>query len=222
MSQYQQPTSISLFDLIWRYKFMLAFYSIGVSAFTFIGLYFLKAVPTELRVLNENNSAAAATTTGSQIPPSAAAKVELPIRVIIRKVGVNTAVTNPTSADNAVLNDHLLRGAVRYPGSGTLGKGNVFIFGHSTGLKVVNNQAFKAFNNLKNLNPGDEIIVQSSKKDFHYKVMSVSLADSNEALVDFSSDRNMLTLSTCNVFGEKQERFIVEAQFVSAKERSDL
>ena len=140
----------------------------------------------------------------------------MPKRVIISKIGVDVAVSNPTSTNNDILNQYLLDGAVRYPGSGTLGHGNVFIFGHSTGIKLVNNQAFKAFNNLKELNIDDEIQVHSGSKEYIYKVISVTMSDSNKALVELDTTENMLTLSTCNVFGQKQQRFIVQAVFVSA------
>jgi LPXTG-site transpeptidase (sortase) family protein len=146
----------------------------------------------------------------------------LPQRIVIRKIGVDSSVRNPTVATNAVLNDFLLKGAVRYPGSGTLGKGNIFLFGHSTGLALVNNQAYKTFNNLKNLNPEDEIVVQSENRDYVYKVTSTALVDSDKALVDFTTTKNMLTLSTCNVFGEKQERFIVQALFVKSRPKTNL
>ena len=39
--------------------------------------------------------------------------------------------------------------------------------------------------------------------------------DKNEALVEFSNDVNMLTLSTCNSFGRKDDRYVVEADLVS-------
>jgi LPXTG-site transpeptidase (sortase) family protein len=141
---------------------------------------------------------------------------DFPLRVIIDKVNIDTSISNPTSADISILNNALLKGAVRYPGSGTLGHGNMFIFGHSTGIRVVNNQAYKAFNNLKDVEIGDTIRIQSIDKEYNYKVTSVSMVDSEEAWVTFSQDKNMVTLSTCNVFGQKQDRYVVEAIFVKS------
>lgn len=137
-----------------------------------------------------------------------------PTRIVINKINVDVSVANPNTTDLATLDDYLLRGAVRYPGSGLLGFGNMFIFAHSTGLQVVNNQAFRAFNGLKNLTTGDLIEVYSNSKVSTYRVTSVKMVDQNEALVDFDNNRNMLTLSTCNSFGQKGDRYVVEAEFV--------
>ena len=92
----------------------------------------------------------------------------------------------------------------------------MFIFGHNTGIKVVNNQAYKAFNHLKDLTVGDTIRVQSIDGEYNYKVTSVTLVDSTQSWVTFSNDTNMLTLSTCDVFGQKQDRYVVQATFIKS------
>lgn len=136
---------------------------------------------------------------------------EQPIRIIIPKIGVDATVANPNTTNTATLDNYLTEGAVRYPGSGLIGFGNMFIFGHSTGLAVVRNQAYKTFNGLKNLQVGDIINVYSVTKIYEYRVATVRLAEASEVLVQFDSTRNMLTLSTCNTFGGKSERYVVEA-----------
>ncbi|OHA46911.1 MAG: hypothetical protein A2541_01815 [Candidatus Taylorbacteria bacterium RIFOXYD2_FULL_36_9] len=137
---------------------------------------------------------------------------EEPVRIVIEKIGVDAPVSNPNTTNVNTLDDYLKKGAVRYPGSGLLGQGNMFLFGHSTGIKVVYNQAYKTFNGLKDLKVGDLIKVFSLNKTYTYKVISVTLVDENKALVDFDSKKNMLTLSTCNTFGAKSERYVVEAE----------
>ncbi len=139
---------------------------------------------------------------------------EVPTRIIIKKIGVDTIVSNPNTTDVKTLDDYLLRGAVHYPGSGLIGEGNMFIFGHSSSLSVVKNQAFKAFNGLRNLAAGDEIEIYAGTNKYIYKVNKVTLVDGKQALVDFGVTKNMLTLSTCNTFGAKTERYVVEADFV--------
>jgi LPXTG-site transpeptidase (sortase) family protein len=89
----------------------------------------------------------------------------------------------------------------------------MFIFGHSTGFSVVNNQAYKTFNDLDKLSAGDEIRIESDGKTYIYKVESLVLVDESEAFVDFSKTDRRLTISTCNSFGAKQERWVVEAVF---------
>jgi len=139
---------------------------------------------------------------------------ENPTRIVIEKIGVDAVVANPNTTSVATLDDYLKEGAVRYPGSGIIGRGNMFLFGHSTGLAVVRNQAYKTFNGLKDLQIGDLIKIYGSSKLYTYKVTSVILVDENKALVEFGNNKNMLTLSTCNTFGAKSERYVVEAEFI--------
>ena len=141
---------------------------------------------------------------------------EAPLKIQISKIGVDAEIYNPSTTSVSVLDSYLLKGAVHYPGSALLGgEGNVFIFGHSTGFKIVNNQAFKTFNNLKGLSEGDIINVYSDKNNFIYKVSSVKLVGAEEELIKFDTTGKKLTLSTCNTFGAKSERYVVEANFVN-------
>ncbi|MDQ3014382.1 MAG: sortase [bacterium] len=234
MSQYPRQRSISFLDLIWKFKFLLLFYVVCISTVTFIVLYALGGVPNELRALGSGDTTPSTVSTGSpqasvspqptQVlpttttkPASINSKGELPRRVIIDKIGVNAVVNTPPSTDNDTLNNFLLRGVVRYPGSGTLGYGNTFLFGHSSSLKVINNPAYKIFTRVRELNVNDRIKVQSAGKEYVYKVTMISLVDSVDGYIDLSGTRNMITLVTCNVFGAKEERFIVEAEFVSSR-----
>jgi LPXTG-site transpeptidase (sortase) family protein len=139
---------------------------------------------------------------------------ESPTRIVIDKIGVDSVIFNPNTTNVATLDEYLKQGAVRYPGSGLLGSGNMFIFGHSTGIKVVNNQAYKTFNGLKDLKSGDIIKVYGKTTIYKYLVRSVTLVDQNQALVEFGNNKNMLTLSTCNTFGAKSERYIVVADYL--------
>ena len=139
---------------------------------------------------------------------------ESPVRIVIDKIGVDSTISNPNTTNVTTLDEYLKQGAVRYPGSGLLGFGNMFIFAHSTGIKVVNNQAYKTFNGLKDLKVGDIIKVSSQSKTYKYAVTSVVLVDQSKALVEFDNNKNMLTLSTCNTFGAKSERYVVEADYM--------
>ena len=135
----------------------------------------------------------------------------------IEKVDVDTEIRNPNVTDISVLDDELQYGAVHYPGSGTPGNGNMFLFGHSSSLPLVRNQSYKTFNGIQHLEKGDEVVIYSENQKHTYKVLNVELVSAEEALVDFSVQKNMLTLSTCNNFGEKQERFVVEADYVKSQ-----
>jgi LPXTG-site transpeptidase (sortase) family protein len=140
----------------------------------------------------------------------------LPLSIKIPSIGVDTQVYNPATTSVNVLNDYLSKGAVRYPGSGLLdGGGNIFVFGHSTGFKIVNNQAYKTFNGIQNLKKDDLIHVYSDKYDYTYKVTTVKLVSADKALVEFNTKNEMLTLSTCDNFGAKSDRYVVESVFES-------
>ena len=138
-----------------------------------------------------------------------------PLRLIVSSVGIDTPVLNPQSQDINALNEALNSGAVHYPGSGNLEDiTNMFIFGHSSHLPVVNNEAYKALNDLEDTLPGDLIRVQSTTKEYHYRITSIELVSADNAWVEFQSDIKKLTLSTCNNFGSKQDRFVVEAEWI--------
>jgi len=185
---------------------------LAVFVISFAILYLINFVPNELQdqnITTEPSGVASTTIVNKK-------QYELPIRIVINKIKVNSIIQNPTTTNNYTLNDLLLRGVVRYPGSGLPGEGNMFFFGHSSRLSVVNNQAYRVFSELKTLVAGDTILVYSEKHVYTYRVNNIKIANSEDVLVDFSVKKNMLTLSTCNVFGQKQERVVVEADFVGS------
>lgn len=135
----------------------------------------------------------------------------VPTGVSIPSVGVEAEVRVPNSIDVPTLDALLALGAVYYPGSGVVEGGNVFIFGHSTNWPIVQNQAYKTFNNLDALVPGDRIYLSGEGWKATYEVESVRVAPDSEVLVSFGGSARRLTLSTCNTFGLKEERIVVEA-----------
>lgn len=155
--------------------------------------------------------------TNSQIQTNTGATMyaEEPTRLVIASIGVDTKVSNPKSTSAEVLDTALTKSAVRYPGSGLPGVGNMFIFGHSTGFSVVQNQAYKVFNKIKTAKVGATVNVYSKSATYEYKVTSVKLVDKSKALVEFDTAKNMLTLSTCDSFGRDQDRYVLEADLVS-------
>lgn len=137
---------------------------------------------------------------------------ELPLRIEIPALGIETTVANPESTKIADLDRALLGGAVRYPGTGVLGeKGNVLLFGHSSQLPVVHNQAFKAFNDIQNLRTGELIHVYGENKKYTYAVEKVEQANASTDAIPLSSDGARITLATCDNFGSKSDRFVVTA-----------
>jgi len=191
--------------------------TLAVFAITYTGLYFIGWVPASLGGPEKISQIDENYWLGEYdiVDPYDDSKTNStrPSRIIIDKVGVDTIVEQPKTRDVTILDQYLTRGAVYYPGSGTIENGNMFVFGHSTGLSVVQNQAYKTFNNIENLVKGDDIRVEADGKTFIYKVTSVKLFNEDDALITFDNSKRKLTISTCNTFGAKQERWVVEAEF---------
>ena len=143
--------------------------------------------------------------------------VELPTKIEISKIGLSAVIVNPTTTDIATLDKELLKGAVRYPTSAKLGEtGNVVLFGHSSYLPVVGNQAYKAFNEIQKLAVGDIVTVYSIDTAYTYRVRIVEKKTATNDGIELSVTGRVLTLVTCNSFGAKEDRFMVTADFVES------
>ena len=148
---------------------------------------------------------------------SPAVRVEEPVKIEIPSLGLTATIANPTSTNVAVLDEHLLKGAVRYPTSAKLGEsGNVVVFGHSSYLPVVINQAFKTFDGIQKLKQGDLVTVYSAGTAYTYSVRTMKKESANDAVIQLATEGKVLTLATCNSFGEKSDRFVVTADFVES------
>ncbi len=142
---------------------------------------------------------------------------ELPIRVTIKDIGTDWKILNPTEVDLDTLNAAVDQAVMRWPTSGLLGTdGTVALFGHSSHLPIVHNQAFKAFNNIENLKAGQIISVYSATTEYRYKVVGVRVASADEDVVELPADGKYLALITCDNFGSKSDRYVVTANFEGA------
>lgn len=188
----------------------------------FAGSLFTLARFDLLPETNPGASGALATTTISHSKKVVAASkktaaVEVPVTIEIKKIGLAVSIANPTTTDIGALDALLLKGAVRYPTSAKLGeKGNMVVFGHSSYLPVVRNQAFKAFNGIQKLAAEDVITVYSATTAYTYRVKSVTKESAENDSIPLSVSGRMLTLATCDSFGEKSDRFVVVAEFVES------
>jgi len=99
-----------------------------------------------------------------------------------------------------------------------LDDGNIFLFGHSSYLPEVINKSFTVFNELNKLSAGNIIRIQGNGVENVYRVKSVDLVDADSALVSLQKGEKKLTLSTCNSFGAKDERYVVRSDFVGSYE----
>lgn len=212
-----------------RYSFTVSFLFVFILSFSFLHtIGFVPELTSNINIVESggvvgdvNASAPVPIVTLTESANTAyGSKVEadmVPTRIVIESVGIDITIENPESRDIAVLDEALLAGAVHYPGSGLLDdNSNMFLFGHSSFLPVINNENFRAFNGLEKVKRGDIIRVESSDTVNIYSVMRVELIDAQEALVELSTREKKLTLSTCNSFGAPGDRYIVEASFVGS------
>jgi len=177
----------------------------------------VKPVATEVATVESPKSVVPAVSASSKSVTTAGS----PIKILIPSINLSVTVQNPTSLDAEVLDRGLLKGAVRYPTSAKLGeKGNMVIFGHSSYLPIVHNQAYKTFNGIQNLSPGDVVVVYSSSRTYTYKIRNVERESANNGGISLLVTGSVLTLATCDSFGKKTDRFVVTADFVESHSTS--
>jgi LPXTG-site transpeptidase (sortase) family protein len=93
----------------------------------------------------------------------------------------------------------------------------MFILAHSSYLPTVFNKNFQAFNGIQDLVWGDTIRVRSVDAEYIYSVQKVYQAKASEVAVPATPGKAQLTLATCNSFGSKDDRFVVEATLIETK-----
>lgn len=146
---------------------------------------------------------------------------EYPVRIVVKDVGIDSRIITPATTDIDELNAAVDQAAVHYPNSGLLGaEGTVLLFGHSSHLPIVHNQAFKTFNGIEKLKAGQVISVYSGTTEYRYKVAGVrfakAVADSEGDVIELPAVGKHLTLVTCDNFGVKSDRWVVTAEFEGA------
>ena len=170
-----------------------------------------------LDLLPERKEVPVVTATKTEAVTTVVQSPELPERIEIPSIKLKVNVANPNSTDVATLDAALHTGAVRYPLSAKLGEdGNVIAFGHSSYLPVVNNPAYKAFNEIQKLKVGERIMVVGTDNTFVYVVETVNSANAGTDAIPLTVTGKMLTLATCDSFGTKSDRFVVTASFVES------
>lgn len=209
----------TVFDDIWEQKgkFFLSFFVMCTLSYgVLFAIDFIPETPDPVEEISVVSEADTATTT-----PVIEVEQEVdryPTRIAIKKLGTDVQVLNPQSSAIADLDQALLKGVVRHPGSADFkNTGTVVLFGHSSYLPQVNNKNFQAFNGLQKLEKNDEIRVFSGDTEYVYTVTSVYKAKASDASVDLKKGEETLILVTCNSFGSKDDRFVVEAELLEKK-----
>jgi len=197
----------AIFEEIWKKKFTFFSTFFVVTALSYGLLVAVDFIPEEPESQNTQETKEMAST----------AEDATPNRIIIDKLDREVVILNPSSTNVADLDKALLGGVVRHPDSADLlSAGGMFLFGHSSYLPVVKNRNFQAFNGLDTLEWGDLIRVQSSDFEYIYRVDRVYEEKASVAAVETVGTEKRLSLVTCNTFGAKDDRFIVEAVLIDS------
>jgi LPXTG-site transpeptidase (sortase) family protein len=142
----------------------------------------------------------------------------LPAKIIFDTLKKEIKISNPEADDVQTLDAALLNGAVRHPHSADFhNEGTIVLLGHSSYLPKVFNKNFQAFNDIQKLAWGDTIRLRSQDTEYTYSVDRVYEAKASVAEIPIEFGTPKLVLSTCNSFGTKDDRFIVEAKLVGSK-----
>ncbi len=150
-----------------------------------------------------------------KLPTDASA---LPVAIIFDTLDREVRILNPDSSSVEALDQALLSGVVRYPGSGDfVNKGTIFLLGHSSYLPNVINKNFQAFNGIQKLVWGDTIRLRSTDTEYVYRVDRVYQTKAAGAEIKIETGKDKLTLATCNSFGTKDDRFVVEATLINTR-----
>ncbi len=150
--------------------------------------------------------------------PAVSDEAALPVTMVIDRLDRELPILNPQSRSIADLDAALLEGVVRHPDSATFAEdGNIFVLGHSSYLPQVRNPFFQAFNGIQKLEWGDTIRLYSVDTEYVYEVERVYEAKASQLEVPIAFTGKRLTIATCDSFGSKDDRFVVEAKLVETK-----
>jgi LPXTG-site transpeptidase (sortase) family protein len=177
------------------------------------------ATSTPEALVSEATSTVVTTPEVPMVKPADAPAVAdpLPVRLIIDKLDRDVKILNPKSDTVEALDAALLEGIVRHPDSATFAKtGTMFLLGHSSYLPTVHNKAFQALNGIQKLEWGDEIRIQSKTTEYVYRVQKVYEVKASAASADVQWDKATIILVTCNSFGSKDDRYVVEGYLVKS------
>ncbi len=213
MSQSPKP---GFFEVVAQNK--VRFFSVFFIIFTltyavFFALDFLPEAPSTTKA-----DEAVATSTPEAPAPKPVPVVSEPVSMTITELSRTVPVLNPASNDIPTIDAALLNGVARHPDSAKLGEdGNILILGHSSYLPNVMNRNYQAFNGIQKLKWGDTITVSSDTMTYTYRVDKVYESRASDVIIPTDVKGKRLTLVTCNSFGAKEDRFIVEATLISEK-----
>ncbi|HEY8108711.1 MAG TPA: sortase [Patescibacteria group bacterium] len=134
----------------------------------------------------------------------------------IPRIRVAAPIVRPDSTAEAVINDALLKGVIKYPGTAEPGEqGNVFLTGHSSYYWWVKTDYRNVFALVPQLRQNDEIVIYARGRKYSYRVHAIFEVDPTQTGVLKPTPVATVTLSTCVPVGTSARRKIVQARQVS-------
>ena len=158
---------------------------------------------------------ASSTTIQTQIPAKTKiVDVTKPSYISIPIIGVKAPVSFTQSKSQQVFNGLLNIGVLHYPDSALPGDiGTAIILGHSAPPNWPKIRYDSVFNNLQNLKPGDEVLVDFNGEKYIYLVKETFFVKAGQDLSPILTfDRSMLLLVSCWPPGKNLQRIVVEAE----------
>lgn len=137
-------------------------------------------------------------------------------QIIIPSIGVKAPINYLESVNNNQIAYSLRSGVVHYASTALPGqKGNVAIFGHSSGLAWAPGDYKFVFTSLDKLKPEQQIIVDYKGTRYIYIVTSTEVVSPTNMSVLKSKNDSELSLITCTPVGTSKNRLVVHAKQVT-------
>lgn len=145
--------------------------------------------------------------------------VDTSFSIVIEKLNANAkVVANVDPGNEKEYSAALAYGVAHAKGTNFPGeKGNIYLFSHSTDApwNIVRFNAI--FYLLRELNPGDRVVVFYQDKRYDYIVYDKTIADPNDvSFLTNQYDASVLTLQTCDPPGTLFKRLIVRARLAGS------
>ena len=134
-------------------------------------------------------------------------------QISIPKIGVEAPIIFVQSTNAKDFKGPLKKGVTHYPSSLPGEKGTAIILGHSAPAGVFKKEFNGVFSNLKDLLPGDEIVIQHEGEVFRYAVEGQELLQRGQDIPQESlvATESKLVLLSCWPPGIDNKRIMVKA-----------
>jgi LPXTG-site transpeptidase (sortase) family protein len=203
-----------------RYIFLGTFCAVFAVTYSVLYAFDLYPVLTQSSLNASSGEKAVSTVVAAKTPTMSKRVVPvsaMPEKLLIPKLNREVEILNPKDDAVATLDAALLHGVARHPDSADFRKtGTMFIVGHSSYLPNVKNKAFQALNGIQKLEWGDKIHILSADTEYIYRVQSVYEAKASLASADIVWGTSRIILVTCNSFGTKDDRYVVEGYLIES------